>query len=217
MNNIILKVLIESIGIGIILGMPIGTMGMLAFLITLKQGFRKGIAVGLSAALSDLCYASVSVFGLSFIRGFLLSNKKSITLIGSIVIIAMGAFIFLQNDSVNKNVNTIENKSTILYFVSSLPIAFSNPVAIVTFGVTFSTIGIELGTLPLRLVCCLGTFLGAFSWWLLLSGLVSRYSNRISLDVANKLRRIGGIILIMFGIGMLFVTFVPMVKFRISS
>ena len=52
---------------GVFVSMPVGPVNVLLVSAALKQGFRYGFMVGLGAALMDLIYMVVALFGLSLL------------------------------------------------------------------------------------------------------------------------------------------------------
>lgn len=87
----------RGLAIGLFISAPMGPVGMLCIQRTLDKGRRTGFFTGIGASLSDLFYCLVTGFGLSFIEEFIERNQNVIQMLGSLVLIAFGIYLFRQN------------------------------------------------------------------------------------------------------------------------
>ena len=83
--------------IGILISAPLGPIGVLVIQRTLNNGRNAGILTGFGAAVSDLIYALMSGLGLSFIVDFTTSNVSSLPLVGGILFLIFGSFLWRKN------------------------------------------------------------------------------------------------------------------------
>ena len=95
----ILYTMWRGLAIGIIISAPMYPVGILCVQRTLDKGRRTGLYTGVGAAISDLLYCLLTGFGLSFIEEFLERNSNIIQLIGSLVLIGFGVYLFKSNPS----------------------------------------------------------------------------------------------------------------------
>ena len=89
----------RGIAIGVIISAPMGPVGILCLQRTLEKGRRTGFYTGVGASISDLFYCLLTGFGLSFIEDFLTRNQNIIQLLGSVVLIIFGVYLFRSNPS----------------------------------------------------------------------------------------------------------------------
>ena len=62
----ILDLLLKGLIIGIVVSAPLGPVGVLCIQRTLNKGRWFGFVTGVGAALSDICYALITGYGMSF-------------------------------------------------------------------------------------------------------------------------------------------------------
>ena len=87
MNQIetILDILIKGFAIGVIVSAPLGPVGVLCIQRTLNKGRWYGFVTGLGASLSDIAYALLTGYGMSFIFDYIDKNIFYLQLLGSIM------------------------------------------------------------------------------------------------------------------------------------
>ena len=73
----IVDVILKGIIIGIVASAPMGPVGVLCVQRTLNKGRIYGLITGTGAAFSDLLYALLTGYGLSFLYDFI-SNESTI-------------------------------------------------------------------------------------------------------------------------------------------
>ena len=84
--------------VGIIASAPMGPVGVLCIQRTIRKGRAYGIATGAGAALSDILYAIVTGFGMSFVMDFI-DNKENLfwlKLLGSVMLLFFGLYVPLR-------------------------------------------------------------------------------------------------------------------------
>lgn len=88
--------LIRGLLIGLIFGVPAGAIGALTIQRTLRGGFWAGLATGLGSFAADLLYACAGVFGITLVSELLTRYQRPISLLGGVLIAALGIHIFRQ-------------------------------------------------------------------------------------------------------------------------
>ena len=83
--------------IGLFSSMPVGPIAIMCIQRTLSKGRWHGFFTGFGAAFSDLIYALIAGFGLAFVSDFINQNQMLIQIVGSVVILVFGYFIFKSN------------------------------------------------------------------------------------------------------------------------
>lgn len=95
----LLYIILAGIIIGIFISAPMGPIGMLVIQRTLNKGRLAAFYTGIGASLSDIIYCLLTGLGLSFVTQFIESNRDVLQLIGSIVLILYGIYLFQNNPS----------------------------------------------------------------------------------------------------------------------
>lgn len=191
------ELLLKGIVIGLIFGLPVGAVGAMTVRNTLQNGFSAGLLTGLGSSTADCLYALVGVLGITVISDFLVKYAGPISMIGGILIFAMGVSMFVKKP----NVQAEDKDSRIKMYLSALSVSITNPAAVFTFLFAFSYFGIaDISGIPQKIALVIGIVIGTFIWWATLSAVtvhVKAKSKELNLQKAN---RIFGVILILFAV-----------------
>ena len=196
-------IILHGILIGLSISVPLGPIGMLCIQRTLSRGQKYGLATGFGATTSDLIYTIVVLFFLSFVVDFIDSHKIVIQLIGALLVIVFGVWIFRTNPVTQPRAKDQKNEHSFFQdFLTSFFLTLSNPlilfVLIALFAhFTFITPQTKLFEIIIGLVSIV---LGAGSWWFLLTFFSSRFRNRINVRELRLINRITGGFIIVLGI-----------------
>ncbi len=114
--------------IGILISAPMGPIGMLCIQRTLNKGRTAGLFTGIGAALSDFIYCLLTGLGLSFIEGFINRNQILLQILGSIVLIGFGVYLFKKNPT--RSLKPANDSSSTFWsdLVTGFLFTFSNPL-----------------------------------------------------------------------------------------
>ena len=93
----ILDILVKGFVIGIVVSAPLGPVGVLCIQRTLNKGRWYGFVTGLGASLSDIAYALLTGYGMSFVFDYINKNIFYLQLLGSIMLLAFGIYTFRSN------------------------------------------------------------------------------------------------------------------------
>ena len=93
----ILDLLLKGLIIGIVVSAPLGPVGVLCIQRTLNKGRWFGFVTGVGAALSDICYALITGYGMSFMDELILKHHIFLQVVGSIMLLAFGIYTFRSN------------------------------------------------------------------------------------------------------------------------
>ena len=124
--------------IGILISAPLGPIGVLVIQRTLNNGRNAGILTGFGAAVSDLIYALISGLGLSFIVDFITSNGSSLQIVGSIIILIFGIYLWRKNPVKDLDPNQSSKSSYFKYFITGIILTLSNPMIIFFYLALFA-------------------------------------------------------------------------------
>jgi Putative threonine efflux protein len=204
MEVTILDLLVKGFVIGVVVSAPMGPVGVLCIQRTLNKGRWYGFVTGLGASLSDIIYALITGYGMSFVSGFITTNKLYLQLLGSAMLLIFGYYTFRSNPV--KAIRPISaSKGTYLQnFVTAFFVTLSNPLIIFLFiglftRFTFIEPGIMLGE---QIFGYFSIFLGAITWWFGITYFVDKVRTRFNLRGLWMINRIiGGIVIVVALVG----------------
>ena len=181
--------LIRGLLISLIFGVPAGAIGALTIQRTLNSGFTAGLITGLGSSAADLIYACAGIFGITLVSNFLIQHQRPISLLGGLLIAALGVHIFRQKP---QNQQQESNRTKLPFcFASSFAIAVTNPATVLTFLMAFTAFEITGAQT--------GIFLGTLCWWSLLSGVTAIFRSRINHRIYRLLNGVLGCFMLIFG------------------
>lgn len=181
----VLEIVIKGMIIGIVASAPMGPVGVLCIQRTLNKGRAYGFVTGTGAALSDILYALLTGYGLSFIYD-IISNQATLfwlQIIGASIMFVFGLHTFRTNPMKNTR-NVSRNKSSLLQNgVTGFFITLSNPTIILLFLGLFTPLNFMLPEQPFFMQCIgyMSIFGGALLWWFFITYAVSKL--RVHFDV----------------------------------
>lgn len=205
----ILYILPRGLAIGILISAPMGPIGMLIIQRTLSKGRWPAFFTGIGAALSDLIYCLLTGFCLSFVTGFIDSHQLLIQIIGSIVLIAFGYYLFQNNPT--RALKAADTQTTNYWgdFGSGFLLTFANPLILFFIIGLFARFNFILPEfqLPHHITAYATIFSGALLWWYATTFFVSRLGRRInvrSLKIINRVIASILIVMALLGVTMAF-------------
>lgn len=188
---------IKGIFIGVLVSAPMGPIGVLCVQRTLNEGKMHGFLSGVGASLSDLVYAIIAGLGMGFIMDFIQTNHYPLQVVGSLILVVMGYYIYKSNPS-ETLVKQKEKKSPYWRnILSSFFLNLSN-IGILFFFIAifarFNLITAEKSTQNIVGIISIGA--GAVIWWLLISTIVNQVRCRFNPRGLKIFNSILGIIII---------------------
>lgn len=190
--------LLRGLLIGLIFGVPAGAIGVLTIQRTLNGGFSAGLATGLGSSAADLLYACVGIFSVTLVSDFLTQYQRPISLLGGLLIGALGIHIFRQKVQTQQQES---NRTKLpLCFASSFAIAVTNPATVLSFLMAFTAFeitGNQTGAQSIQLIA--GIFLGTLCWWSILSGITAIFRSWINHRIYQLLNWGLGCFMLAFG------------------
>ena len=193
----IFEMVLKGLVIGIVASAPMGPVGVLCVQRTLNKGRWSGFATGIGASLSDLIYALITGYGMSFVVDIIEDVKVAfrIKVVGSILLFLFGLYTFRSNP-VDKVKPVSHNKGTLVHnFVTGFLVTFSNPLIIFLFVAMFGQFTFILPDNPLpQVVGYVFVVVGALLWWFGLTWAVDKVRNRFNVRGIWLINRIIGIV-----------------------
>lgn len=205
MNHIFIEfaspflLILKGLLVGIIASAPMGPVGVLCIQRTLQKGRSYGIVTGAGAALSDIFYALMTGFGMSFVMDFI-DNEQNIfwlKLIGSMMLFIFGVYMF-RTDSRKSIHQSTGSKGTLIHnFTTGFLITLSNPLIIFLFIALFNMFTFVIpGNWFGQCIGYLSIVVGAMLWWLGLTYVINKMRNSFGEKGIQRLNRtIGSIVL----------------------
>ena len=192
--------LLRGVAIGFSIAAPVGPIGVLCIRRTLAQGRLCGFASGLGAATADAAYGCIAGFGLTAVSNLLVSQQTWLRLIGGLFLCCLGVRTFFAKLAENGAVAGAT--SLISAYLSTLVLTLMNPMTILSFAAVFAGLGLGNGTdnYPAAILLVAGVFAGSALWWLLLSGGVGLFREKLTNDHLRWVNRISAIVIAGFGL-----------------
>ena len=203
----ILNILWKGFIIGVIVSAPLGPVGVLCIQRTLNKGRWYGFVTGVGAALSDICYALLTGYGMSFVFDYVNKNLFYLQLLGSVMLLAFGIYTFRSNP-VRSIRPASTNKGTYLHnFITAFFVTLSNPLIIFLFIGLFARFGfVGEGVLLFEAVTgYLAIAAGALTWWFGITYFVNKVRRQFNLRGIWILNRIiGSVVAVVAVLGLVF-------------
>lgn len=205
---------------GLLVSAPMGPTGILVIQRTLNKGWLPGFLTGLGAVLSDLFYAVLSTFAVSFVVNWIENFQIVLLFAAGILIAAYGIFLWRSNpaSSLNskdtpspkmpievRNVHKLPGWNVLKYFFSGFGLTVSNPAIVFFFLMLFSRVGfifvaaedVWFGFYLIFFVSIAG---GAVCWWLLITWLINKIRNHFKVRTLKIINRVIAIIMFVIAI-----------------
>lgn len=200
----ILDLIIKGVIVGVVVSAPLGPVGVLCIQRTLNKGRWYGFVTGLGAALSDIIYALITGYGMSFVVDFIENQQNMfyLQLIGSVMLLVFGIYTFRSNP-VNIIRPVSANKGTLIHnFVTAFFVTLSNPLIIFLFIGLFARFSFVLPEARIyeQGVGYLAIVGGALLWWFVITWLVNKLRSQFDLRGIWILNRIIGVVVMIFSV-----------------
>ena len=208
------KIITTGIIIGILVSAPMGPLGILTIQRTLNKGRLNGIVTGLGATTSDLIYAILVGFSMSFINQYIAPYGSEIKIMGSIVLFIFGYLIFKKKPEValDDSIGT-SNRNLISTYTSAFGLCFSNPIIIFIFMTLFARFDFfSTDNIFEVLISLVSILAGAFIWWCFLTFIVGIFRAKFKTRGLRMLNLIAGSALMIFAVVGIITGFVGVFK-----
>ena len=190
----ILDFIFKGMLIGIIASAPMGPVGVLCVQRTLNKGRWYGFVTGVGAALSDIVYAGIAGYGMSYVMDFVNNQQYRwwLQLAGSLMLLGFGVYTY-RSDPTKNTPQSGTAKGTMTHnAVTAFLVTFSNPLIIFLFLATYAQFAFVLPDPPFEMfVGFLSIVAGALLWWFGLTWLVDKIRGKFD---ANGIRLINQVI-----------------------
>ena len=185
--------------IGLSIAAPVGPIGVLCIQRSLAEGRQIGLAAGLGAATADAIYGAIASFGLTAISSVLVGERFWIGLLGGLFLCGFGIRTFMSAPAQRAAGGQVSGLRSA--WLTTLFLTLANPATILSFIAVFA--GFGLGASPdyfSATALVLGVFLGSALWWVMLSGGVAHFREKLTPVWMGAINRLSGLILFGFGL-----------------
>ena len=203
------KLIFKGILIGIIASAPMGPVGVLCVQRTLNKGRWYGFITGVGASVSDIIYAMITGFGMSFVMN-LVNNAETkflLQILGSIILLIFGIISFRANPTKNMHISS-KQKGTLWHNgITAFLVTFSNPLIIFLFMGCFAQFAFVVPHHPLEMFFgYLSIVFGALLWWYGLTWIIDKVRTIFDTSGIIIINKVIGSIVILFSLIVLFGT-----------
>ncbi|MFZ1235611.1 MAG: LysE family transporter [Prevotella sp.] len=202
----IIDLILKGVMIGIIASGLMGPVGVLCVQRTLNKGRWYGFVTGIGAALSDIIYALLTGFGMSFVFDLISKPKNMflLQLLGSILLLLFGIYSFRNNPKNYIHVTKKKKGSYTYNGITAFWITFVNPLIILLFIALFAQFKFIIPGHPLEMaVGYLSILVGALLWWYGLTWFVDKIRGKFDNNGITIINRFMGSIVIICSIAIL--------------
>ena len=194
--------------IGVVVSAPLGPVGVLCIQRTLNKGRWYGFVTGLGASLSDIAYALITGYGMSFVFDYVNKNIFYLQFFGSILLLAFGLYTFRSNPVQSIRPVSTNRGSYFHNFITAFVVTLSNPLIILLFIGLFARLAfVSEGVLVFEAVSgYLAIALGALTWWFGITYFVNKVRKQFNLRGIWVLNRVIGSVVMLVSLGALILT-----------
>ncbi len=183
--------------VGVVASAPMGPVGVLSVQRTLNKGRWYGFVTGIGAAFSDMVYALVTGFGMSFVMDFVSKPRTMhwLQVVGALMLFAFGYYTFRSNPTENLR-PTSPNKGTMFHNAfTGFALTISNPLIIFLFVALFARFAFVVPNHPVeQAIGYICIFWGAVLWWYFLSYGINKVRARFKVSGIVWLNRTIGVV-----------------------
>ena len=205
--------------VGLTASITVGPVAVLCIQRALTRPRISSCISGLGVVFADTLMAALSYFLYSLIFNKIQEYKPILGVIGGIIVIIFGVFMFKRN--VLKDIRQSKDNRNSLWqdFISVVGLTLSNFIGAMTYIFAFFAmfnVGASNGVsdsneLIKGLFIMLGFIIGSFSWWTFLTMTLSFFRKKIKPRHFLVINRVGGSIIILLGIYTIISTFVEII------
>lgn len=193
-----------------------GPVGVLCVQRTLNKGRWYGFITGIGAAVSDMIYAAITGYGMSYVMD-VLSNQQTkmyLQIVGSIMLLLFGLYTY-RSDPTKKIHNSGNGKGTLWHNgVTAFLVTFSNPLIIFLFLACYAQFAFVMPNHPFEMfVGFLSIVFGALLWWYGLTWLINKIRGKFDANGIKIINQFIGSVVVLCSIIMFLGTVTNLYRF----
>jgi threonine/homoserine/homoserine lactone efflux protein len=202
------EALLLGIGAGVISSFLTGPVFFAMIRTSVEKGFLAGFSLAVGVIISDIILIGIVVFGSHFID-YKVSFDKYVGLAGGIFLIAIGIYYLFSSVTLGCESRTIKKINTHGYVLKGFLMSILTPSTLMFWIIVSSIISVKLNN---RLNDKLISFFIAMTTQLAIDTTKSYYANklrnRIKDHTLQKLNKVAGVIIILFGFWLIIKTYI---------
>ena len=191
----ILDLILKGMLIGIVASAPMGPVGVLCVQRTINKGRWFGFVTGVGAACSDIFYAMITGFGMSFVMDLITNhqNRFYLQILGR-----FGYYCFRSNPT--KKIHVSGNKGSLFHNgLTAFIVTLSNPLILFLFMACYAQFAFVIPDHPLEMsLGYLSIFAGALLWWWGLTWLIDKIREKFNDTGIVIINRVIGSVVMIF-------------------
>ena len=212
----ILNFIFKGMLIGLIASAPMGPVGVLCVQRTLNKGRWYGFITGIGAALSDMIYAAITGYGMSYVMD-VLSNQQTrmyLQIVGSIMLLTFGVYTY-KSDPTKKIHRSGNGKGTLFHNgMTAFLVTFSNPLIIFLFVACFAQFAFVMPDHPFEMLVGFASIVfGALLWWFGRTWLIDKIRGKFDGNGIRLIYQVIGSIVVLCSIIMFLGTVTNLYRF----
>ena len=212
----ILNVISKGMLRGLIASAPMGPVGVLCVQRTLNKGRWYGFITGIGAVVSDLIYAAITAYGMSYVMD-VLNNQQTrmyLQIVGSVLLLVFGLYTY-KSDPTKKIHNSGNGRGTLWHNgVTAFLVTFSNPLIIFLFLASYAQFAFVMPNHPFEMVVgFLSIIFGALLWWYGLTWLIDKIRGKFDANGIRLINQVIGSVVVLCSIIMFFGTVTNLYRF----
>lgn len=199
----ILNIMVKGILIGVLASAPMGPVGILCIQRTLNKGRWYGLVTGVGASVSDIIYAMITGFGMSFVMDLITEPQTLFYLkvFGSLLLMAFGIYCWRTDPTKKMHISGNKKGTLIHNGVTAFLVTFSNPLIVFLFMALFAQFTFVIPDHPFEMFLgYLSIVAGALIWWYGLTWLIDKIREKFDNNGILLINKIIGSLVIVLSI-----------------
>lgn len=182
--------------IGFTISSIIGPISILCVKRTISEGFKAGFVSTLGATTVEGFYASVAVFGISQISGFLIDNQFFLKIIGGSFLLYIGLHSAISKIP-EKSEISLKKKNLFKKYLTTVSLTLPNPMTIMSFLAVFTSINFDQFNPSFVVV---GQIIGSICAYLLLISVTTFLKKKAGESFLKIVNEISSVIIVLFAL-----------------
>lgn len=212
----ILNFIFKGMLIGMIASAPMGPVGVLCVQRTLNKGRWYGFVTGIGAALSDIIYAGIAGYGMSYVMDIINHEQTRfyLQIAGSVMLLVFGIYTFRTDPSKNIRKSGASRGSLLHNGLTAFLVTFSNPLIVFLFIACYAQFAFVLPNHKFEM--CVGFMsivAGALLWWYGLTWLVDKIGGKFDKNGIRIINQVIGAVVMICSVIMVFGTITNLYRF----
>ncbi len=207
MTLAILDIFTRAVAVGVTASITVGPVAILCIQRTLSKGRRSGIVSGLGVASADTFLAFISYIFYSILEHQINEYSSILHIVGGAAVVAVGAYIFMQNPAMQMRRNRSGVDSPWKDFASIFGVTLANFIMVVPYLLAFfaaykipSFDSSTTSGLLTAVAVIVGFLVGSSGWWTILATIIDRLRKKFRPRHLIMINRLAGSLIALLGL-----------------